>query len=370
MKIAIFSASLDINNGYGNITHELCKKLQGKIDFTLFLPKNALRPGRVDYPVEYILPRFIFHFKTRKILEYLFLPKIKDIQGFDIIHSLFAFPYCLLAARFARRYQKPLLIGAQGTYGVEPLTHWPERYFLTRAYNQAKFIINPSRFTKEKIQQFSRTKTPIRVIHNGVNFEGFQKEVDVSDLRQRYGNKKILLTVGELKPRKGQDVVVRSLAIVKKEYGNFHYFIVGRKTWGGYLEGLVNELNLQDSITLLGEVSDEELVRMFHFCDIYIHTPRLINWNFEGFGIVYLEAGVCKKPIIASRSGGVEDAVLDGKTGLIVPEEDVDATAGAILKLFNDPGLCESLGEAGHQYAREQDWSIISSKFIDIYKSL
>jgi len=118
----------------------------------LHVPKSEHRYDYcVSYPVEYILPEPIVSFKRRKAWDYLLFSTIKNIQSFDIIHSLFSFPYCLLAARLAKKYKKPLLIGAQGTYGVAPLMHWPEKYFLTWAYNQADLIVAPSQFTKEKI---------------------------------------------------------------------------------------------------------------------------------------------------------------------------------------------------------------------------
>jgi len=370
MKIAIFSPTIDVKNGYGNITYELCEKLKGKVDFTLFLPKSEIKHKNIDFPIEYVLPEFIVSFKTKNVLNYLFLPKIKDVQNFDIIHSLFAFPYCILAARLAKKYKKPLLMGAQGTYGVDPLMHWPEKYFLTKSYNKADLFTVPSQFTKEKIQEFSETKTPIEIIHNGVDFNRFQEKQNTDDLRSKFGDKKILLTVGGLKSRKGQDIVIEALAKVKKEYDNFCYLVVGDGVWMNDLKSLVESLRLSENVFFTGSLAGEELVKYFQFCDIYVHTPRNKNWHFEGFGIVYLEASACSKPIIAADSGGIKDAVVDNKTGLIVPEEDVDATARAILKLIQDDQLAETLGENGLEYSRQHDWSLIAPKFLNIYSKL
>jgi phosphatidylinositol alpha-1,6-mannosyltransferase len=370
MRIAIFSTSLDIRGGYGNITYELCQRLKNRVDFTLYLPKSEDRNIYIDYPVKYILPEFVFSFKTRKFLNYLFEPNIEQIQDFDIIHSLFSFPYCILAAKIAKKYKKPLIIGAQGTYGVAPLIHWPEKYFLVKAYNQADLIFTPSQFTKEKIQEFSGTKTKIIVIHNGVDFDRFQKKQDIKELKRRFGGKKILLTVGGLKSRKGQDIVIQALAKIKPDYKNFHYFIIGEGSWMDYLRKLSQDLKLTENISFLGNLTGDELVKYFQFCDIYIHTPRNINWHFEGFGIVYLEASACSKPIIAADSGGIRDAVLENKTGLIVPEENIDKTARAILRLFQDSQLAKVLGKNGLKYAKEHNWSLIAQRFLDEYNNL
>jgi phosphatidylinositol alpha-1,6-mannosyltransferase len=370
MKIAIFSTSLDVRVGYGNVTHELCKRLKNLVDFVLYLPESQKKYHQRGYPIRYVLPEFIFSFKTRKILDYLMLPKIDAIQDFDITHSLFAFPYCILAARVAKKYNKPLLIGAQGTYGVAPLTFWPEKYFLTKAYNQANLIHVPSQFTKEKIQEFSKTKTQIKVIHNGADFHRFQRKQNIKELKNQFGGKKTLLTVGGLKPRKGQDVVIKALAKVKPIYKNFHYFIVGEGRWMDYLKQLAKDLDLTSYISFLGNLTGDELVKYFQFCNIYVHLSRNVNWNFEGFGIVYLEASACAKSIVAADSGGIRDAVIKDRTGLIVSEEDIDGAAQAVLRLFQDPRLAEKLGRNGLEYAKQHDWSIIAQKFLDTYNTI
>ena len=70
-------------------------------------------------------------------------------------------------------------------------------------------------------------------------------------------------------------------------------------------------------VEFAGRKSGDELVSYFQLCDIYVHTPKVVDLKFEGFGIVYLEASACGKPIVATDAGGVRDAVIDGETGLI-----------------------------------------------------
>jgi phosphatidylinositol alpha-1,6-mannosyltransferase len=230
--------------------------------------------------------------------------------------------------------------------------------------------LTPSVFTKEKIKQFSKTGTEINVVHNGVDFERFQKDLDYSDLYKKYGDKKNLLTVGGLKPRKGQDVVLNSLAKIKDAGYDFHYFIIGDGRWRKYLEQLAKNLKLEKEVSFMGSLDGDDLVRYFQFCDIYIHTPRNVNWNFEGFGIVYLEASACGKPIIAADSGGIKDAVINNKTGLIVKEESVEETAKAVISLFENPTKAKSLGEGGKRYASDHKWLDVTKKIVDNYKNI
>lgn len=367
MKILLFSSTDDPKNGYGNITRELCSTLASQVDLTLLLPQNEPERGVASYRISHVLPPYIFDLKTPKILDYLLFHF--DASSYDIIHSLFEFPYALIAARLAKKYHKPLIIGTQGTYAIQPLFRYPERWLMQWVYNSAALITAPSKFTKENIRNFSGTNTLIEIVHNGVNFERFNVSVDVSDIRARYPGKKLLLTVGGLKPRKGQDLVIQALAKMKK-HDDVHYLIIGEGKMKKTLEKLAVSMQVSDRVSFLGALEGQELVRYFHACDIYVHTPILVNWQFEGFGIVYLEASSCRKPIIATNSGGVRDAVLDGRTGIVVPESDVAAIAQAVERLLDDPISAQRLGNQGWEYARQHAWGMIGQKYEELYKEI
>lgn len=124
------------------------------------------------------------------------------------------------------------------------------------------------------------------------------------------------------------------------------------------------------NIFFLGKITDEEKWAWLNLCDIFTMPSRQIGDDFEGFGIVYLEASLCGKPIVAGRSGGVEDAVLDGETGLLVNPEDTKEIADAIIKLAKDEGLRKSLGEAGKKRAGEEfNWRRQVKKIYSIIKT-
>ena len=367
MKVLLISNTNNIRNGTGNLTHELCSALKGKVDFKLLLPAKEKRYDYTDYPVEYVLPDYIFDAKTPKILKYLTFNYHTDA---DIIHSLSEFPYAFLGARIANKSKKPFIFGAIGTYAIRPLFTWPEKYLMRYIYNSASLVTAASGFTRDTINKFVKLNKPIEIIHPGVNFSRFQELVDITDLKTKYAGKKILLTVGGLKARKGQDVIIKALGILKKKRDDFHYICLG----GGNLRTYFNDIAIRegvgDDVSFLGEQDEETVVKYFKLCDVYAHTPVMDDWNFEGFGIVYLEAGACRKPVLAADSGGIRDAVLENQTGLIVPENDPVATATAIEKLLDSSELRERLGNNGWQYAKERDWPIIAEKTLDLYKRL
>lgn len=366
MKIILLSSTNNIKNGYGNITHELCEAYKEKgVDFVLLLPKSEPRYDYTSYPVEYVLPEYIFTFKTPKIIDYIFF----NYSGkADIVHSLFEFPYALLGMKVAKKLGVPFYMGAQGTYGITPLLMWPEKYFVKRMYNFAQKIFVPSEFTRTHLIGFSHTKTPVKIIHNGINYARFSVPVETASIKDKYNDQKLLLTVGGLKPRKGQDVVIRALKKVTEKYPQTKYLLIGKGEYESFLRKLAEEVGVSAQVEFLGEKVGEELVKYFWAADIYVHVPVLVGWNFEGFGIVYVEASACGKPIVAADSGGIKNAVIQDKTGLIVSENDVDETASAIIRLLENPTLREQLGKQGREYASGHDWSIIASQFLREYE--
>lgn len=259
-------------------------------------------------------------------------------------------------------------MGAQGTHGVRPLVWFPERWLLSWCYKQASGIAVPSVYTKEKILELSKQSLDIDIIHNGVRFERFAHDPGSADIRKMYPGKKILLTVGGLWGRKGQDMVIRSLPQILKEHPDAIYMMVGDGNAKEDLQNLASELGVADAVVFAGRKSGDELVSYFHACDIYVHTPRMTDLKFEGFGIVYLEASACGKPIVATDSGGIRDAVLDGKTGLIAAPEDSTDIAQRVTHLLSDTILAAQLGTAGRTYAQQHNWPNIADQYMHLYK--
>ena len=132
---------------------------------------------------------------------------------------------------------------------------------------------------------------------------------------------------------------------------------------------MTEDLQLTHQVEFLGRIEHDNIMKYFYLCDIYVHTPKFSrDLKFEGFGLVYLEAGACGKPVIAADAGGIRDAIVDGQTGLIAKNEDIDDISNKISQLLDDDNLRRKMGEAGREYAKQHNWSIIIDKFIDKYK--
>lgn len=370
MKVTLISPSIDPKNGWGNITYGLGKRLMDKVELRIYVPKGEKIEDELREVTSDILPREIILSSCKRPQTLVkMLSSVRLIKDdVDIIHTIDAYPYAIPSAILSKISNKPLIVGTQGTYGVLPLHRKIDRFLLKFAYKQAKIVYAPSKYTKKRIQ--SKARVPIKVIYNPVDYEKFSRNMNISDLKEKYEGNKIILSVGALKPRKGYDVMIRAFKEVNKIIPDSKYLIIGEGNWRGYLEALVDKLGLQDKVLFLGEKEGIELIKHYQICNVYAHSPVNIDDSFEGFGIVYLEAGAAGKPTVGSDSGGVPDAVLDDITGLLVPENDPYATSQALIRVLKDEKLSRRLGMNGKIRAKELSWENYTKKILSFYEKV
>lgn len=174
-----------------------------------------------------------------------------------------------------------------------------------------------------------------------------------------------LLSVGRLVSRKGFADAIEALALLRERGRDVSLAIVGDGPERGRLEDLAKTRGVADHVTFTGKVPDDDLPALYALCDAFVMAPRSVGADVEGFGIVYLEANLMAKPVIASRAGGVPDAVIDGKTGLLVAPGDPDAVAKAVAALMDDPALWERLGRDGRARVLEEfTWKLQAGPFV------
>ena len=175
-----------------------------------------------------------------------------------------------------------------------------------------------------------------------------------------------ILTVARLHPRKGQLEVARALSLLPlAQRGRIVYQMAG-----------AGESSYRQQVTdacraggvrgeFLGAVPDAALPALYRRATLYAQASLTLPQSIEGFGITFLEASFHGCPVAAYRSGGIDEAVRDGETGLLVPEGDEAALARAIHRLLEDPALRKRLGEAGRNFSRgflwEDSWRILDS---------
>lgn len=157
-----------------------------------------------------------------------------------------------------------------------------------------------------------------------------------------------LLSVSRLVNRKGHERVLQALALLKMNGSltAFRYTIVGDGPMRQTLETLAIELDLGSSVVFKGDLSDADLSATYADTDVFVLPVKNDPIDKEGFGMVYLEAAAYGVPSIATRMSGVDEAVLDNQTGILIEDGNIEALAGAIFSLANDVTFREQLGSA------------------------
>ena len=373
MKIVLISSTVEPTSGWGTLTYNHALNLyRRKIPFLLLLPKKA---KRINVPFAqnliFNLPLLPLTFRYVKEMPKIFYlwSSVKLSWQPTIIHSLVDSPYAALGWRLAKRYRAPFIFSAIGSYSITSFKNFPDRQIILPVYNNAAEIIAISQFTAQKIKEAAGVNRTIKILPPAVSSPVVNFDGEKNFLNNNFTNRKIILTVGALRPRKGIDILVKALAIVKATVPEAFLLIVGNGNQLDYLNSLAQSLKITDSIKIISRCSGEELVSFLKNCWTFALTPRYINDEFEGYGLVFLEAGLFRKPVVAADSGGVTDAVIHEKTGLVVPEDDVNVTAEALIKILQDEDLAKKLGEGGLELARERNWDNYINQIIEIYKN-
>ena len=171
----------------------------------------------------------------------------------------------------------------------------------------------------------------------------------------------LLLAVGRLIAQKDHPTLLRAFARVRERHPDARLAILGSGPLEAATRTLVHELALDDAVVLPGRQEPGDWLAR---ADAFVHTSR-----WEGFGIVLLEAMLASLPIVATSVSAVPEVVLDGETGLLVGEGDVEALAAALDELLADPERARRLGAAGLQRARSE-FSVarMTEQTIDVYR--
>ena len=204
-------------------------------------------------------------------------------------------------------------------------------------FKQAETVIAVSHYTRNKLMnEQGLSPQQVIVLPNTFDAKRFQIQPKPDYLLQRYHlspEQPIILTVSRLgktaAPHKGYYQVLQALVKIRQQLDNIHYLIVGKGDAVTQIQSLIQQLNLENYVTLTGFVPDEELCSYYNLCDVFA-LPSCI----EGFGIVYLEALACGKPILAGNCDGAVDPLEQGNLGCLVNPNDVDAIAENLIQIL------------------------------------
>ncbi len=298
-------------------------------------------------------------------------------QGAEpVLWAVTWWPEAIAARLVSGIFRLPYVVTAHGTESTLP-TETRRHLLYRKILGGASRVFAVSRHTASCLLRCGVDGGRIRVIPNGIRPGEFlltpERERLVEAMRREFGleGKFVLLTIARLVPRKGHHLVLEALEGIRDRAPALRYVVAGEGPEGASLRREVQRHRLEDRVIFTGEVSDEERTALLHLCDLFVMPNRDIlrkdgTLDTEGFGIVFLEAAACSKPVIGGRAGGAEEAVSDGLTGLLVDPERPEDLQRALLRLSHDRGLCTRLGREGRRRVeREFTWAALVGRYED-----
>ncbi|HXW37465.1 MAG TPA: glycosyltransferase family 4 protein [Nitrososphaerales archaeon] len=213
------------------------------------------------------------------------------------------------------------------------------KLLLTLSQRLADRIVVNSRYTSSLLPRRVLAKTSI--LYPSVDTTLSRRGTNTSTR----GSFPTVLFVGRLVKRKGMADLIDAFRLVLNMRPTAQLEIVGDGPEKSYLERIVADLGLAKNVTFYGTLRGDELSERYVNCDVFAMTPRTLPDDVEGFGTVFLEAGLFGKASVGTVSGGVPEAVIDGKTGILALQGDVTGIARALTTLLSDGGLRNELGK-------------------------
>jgi glycosyltransferase involved in cell wall biosynthesis len=348
----------------------------------LFITRNY--PPKVGGLEEYSY-HLIKEFESHEITFKITLSKSKK-------HLLWFFPYSLLKALyFIRKYSvqhvhlcdgllSPVglllkfLTGATVTITLHGLDitypHPLYQMSIPWCITKTDGIICVSHSTRDECVRRIMPCPRCTVIPNGIRPNQLYLEPPKNELRRKLEsligisikNKKVLLTIGHLVKRKG--VAWFTANVMPHLEDSYLYVVAGEGPERGAIQNIVDQYDLQGRVLLLGEVSGEDRKLIYNASDIFIMPNITVPGDVEGFGIVALEAGSCGLPVVASNIQGLRDAVIDGKTGYLVEEGNVEGFVSRITDMNLNKDQIRKIVNSTF------DWGKIYKRYHDIFVEL
>jgi glycosyltransferase involved in cell wall biosynthesis len=262
--------------------------------------------------------------------------KLIDTHQIKLLHANSAAP-CQWLNFAGRQRNIPLICHLHSNYQL--------RDRLTLGLYQVSMVVGVSRYVLDDLKKDQMPINRTCVINNGIDRRKLLAQQDSSITIDRRDF--IIATVGSLIKRKGIDLIISAVAQLIAKQVPVHLLIIGDGPEADNLQEQINQLGLQNHISLLGE-QDNVLGILRSNVDLVVSAARE-----EAFGLVLAEASLARLPVVATAVGGIPEVVVDGETGILVPSEDIDALANAINTLYQNPYNCHVMGKAGYNHVRK-----------------
>ena len=279
----------------------------------------------------------------------------------DLVHAHYASSYGLLGALTGFH---PLVISVWGSDIYQfPRQSLPGKMIVRFNLNRADAISSTSVSMISEIQRY--TSKDIEFVPFGIDLEQFHP-FPAENLFE--SGTMVIGTVKALEPEYGIDQLIRVFRMVRDRHPDHHLklLIVGGGRLESELKNLTVSLGISEDVIFAGNVPHSEVPVYLNMLDLFVALSRT-----ESFGVSVLEAAACEKPVVVSDVGGLPEVVEEGITGLVVPDNDLDAAVEAVERLISDRELAITMGENGRQRVETHyDWNACVASMISVYQQL
>lgn len=286
-------------------------------------------------------------------------------QNIHILHVHFPTPATLYfcALRPISKWRLVMTFHGSDVYSLARRSQF-YRWLLACVASRADFITAVSRDVLRALETaYPVLPTRRRVILNG---NPLSDHPYLSATARGPHIRPYVLAVGSLIPRKAYDVLLRALALARQRGHELSTVIVGGGPEEGTLSTLARDLKVSDIVTLAGEVNHDKIGSFYAGASFFAHPARE-----EAQGLVLLEAMSFGLPVVASRVNGIPEVVRDGETGLLVPPDDPEALAAALITLAENPLLRNALGARARALVEtEHSWATFTQKYLEVYEEV
>lgn len=300
-------------------------------------------------------------YATRSFFAMGFLTLVHMVRNisYDVFHATNLFPVGFWVVLWSKLLFRKSVVTFHGTDACTTLgsqkTKWLKRWAITHARHA--FAVSAS--TRAHAQAaLGYEQVPIDVIYAGIPVHSLETRTATEqpkDIKKRLGIREkdfVVVCVNQLIDRKGVDYLIR--AVQQTGDPTIKLIIIGDGPEKDRLKGLVSELDLWSRVSLLGRVPD--VLPYYHVADICVLASYAVveEGDYEGLGLVLLEAQRMGLPVIGTNSGGIPEAIDDGQSGFVVPEKNSKALADKILNLKHDPTLYEQMSSRAKEFVSEK----------------
>ncbi len=380
MRLLALTHSLSDVDGVGRYGTEVLRRVAPSFEsVTVLIARkhrglSARLPPSLDVQVA-LPPDYLLYLGWPKFAAYVLakMPAvIRAARDCDLIHALSDYPHALMAVVAGHWMKKPVVVSGHGTYSVAPFQYRGHRRLIRWAYSRADAVLMGSRFALGRLEEQVKLENA-RVVRYGVDLDQFavasEKPVPAGTPR-RY-----VLTIGEVKERKGHHVSIPAFLKVAPMHPDVDLVVIGNRVpehpYDQARRREIDAAGLRDRVHFVGNVSEDEKDGLLAHAEVFLLTPvTSAEGGFEAFGLVYLEANACGVPTVGIRDSGAEDAIRDGETGFLADKDDVDGVAERLDRLLGDPDLRGQLGRAGRTWAAENHWDRTAAEIRGIYGKL